>query len=309
MKTLITIIALVLGSTVLHAQKDTLTNDQNEIVEIWDVVAVYKEGTDGRGNPRSYVSEMKGEIQNYDATTGLITFKGQDGRMYSFKSGDYKYFEYDKQFVKKAKKKAVLKPRKETEFEISAGFRATYINFNDSFSPDDYYAWSGGGNTDLPIALYVGVGKYLAREHYVGLNGEIALTSYGSSYFSGGLRYNYHYDGYKKNVAFYLPVEIDYFRANYDENYQVNDTVIDTSGGGISIYYPSDKKMEYTLSAVSLSLGQGFGFIMNNKHSLAIELSLIKYFPMGVKFKNLDRDAPDVKFSGSGMRLSLIYNL
>lgn len=309
MKNVLLLFVLTLFCTLANAQKDTLTNEQNETVEIYDVVAVYKEGRDGRGNPRTYVSEIKGEILNYDETTGLITFKGADGRMYSFKSGEYKYFEYDKQFVKKVKKKKELKPRKETEFEISAGFRATFINFNDNFSSDDYYVWSGGGTTDLPIALYVGAGKYLAREHYVGVNAEIALTSYGTSYFSGGLRYNYHYDGYKKNIAFYLPVEVDYFRANYDQNFQVNDTVVETSGGGTTIYYPSDQNLEYTMSAVSLSLGQGFGFIMNNKHSLSIELSLIKYFPMGVKFRNLDRDAPDVRFSGSGMRLSLIYNL
>ena len=102
---------------------------------------------------------------------------------------------------------------------------------------------------------------------------------------------------------------MNYFRSNYDQNFQVNDTVIETSGGGTSISYPSNKNLEYSLSAVSVSLGQGIGFIMNNKHSIAIELSLVKYFPFGIKFKDLEQESPNVRFSGNGFRLSLIYNI
>ena len=308
MKTIITIIAAVLLSTTLNAQNDTIPKVQNAIVEVYDVVAVYKETTDGRGRTRNYVSELKGEILNYDESTGVLTFKDKGGRMYSFKSDEYKYFEYDKEFTKKVKK-FVLRPRKESEFEISVGFRASFINFNDNFSADDYYVWSGGGTTDLPMSFFLGVGKYFSRQHYLGINGEIALTSYGSGYLSTGLRYCYQYDANKRNVAFYLPVELNYFRSNYDQNFQVNDTVIETSGGGIITYYPSDKNLEYSLSAISVSLGQGFGFVMNNKHSLAIELSLVKYFPFGTRFKNLEQEAPNVRFSGNGFRLSLIYNI
>ena len=137
----------------------------------------------------------------------------------------------------------------------------------------------------------------------------MALTSYGSGYISTCLRYCYQYDANKRNVAFYLPVELNYFRSNYDHNFQVNDTVIETSGGGTSISYPSNKNLEYSLSAVSVSLGQGIGFIMNNKHSIAIELSLVKYFPFGIKFKDLEQESPNVRFSGNGFRLSLIYNI
>jgi hypothetical protein len=308
MKTIITIIAVVFLNTILLAQNDTIPKEQNEIVEVYDVVAVYKSTTDGRGRTRNYVSELKGEILNYDESTGVLTFKDKDGRIYSFKSDEYKYFEYDKEFTRKVKN-FVLRPRKESEFEISAGFRASFINLNDNFSADDYYVWSGGGSSDLPISIFLGAGKYFGRRHYLGLNGEMALTSYGSGYISTGLRYCYQYDANKRNVAFYLPVELNYFRSNYDQNFQVNDTVIETSGGGTSISYPSNKNLEYSLSAVSVSLGQGIGFIMNNKHSIAIELSLVKYFPFGIKFKDLEQESPNVRFSGNGFRLSLIYNI
>jgi hypothetical protein len=308
MKTIITIIAVVFLNTILLAQNDTIPKEQNEIVEVYDVVAVYKSTTDGRGRTRNYVSELKGEILNYDESTGVLTFKDKDGRIYSFKSDEYKYFEYDKEFTRKVKN-FVLRPRKESEFEISAGFRASFINLNDNFSADDYYVWSGGGSSDLPISIFLGAGKYFGRRHYLGLNGEMALTSYGSGYISTGLQYCYQYDANKRNVAFYLPVELNYFRSNYDQNFQVNDTVIETSGGGTSISYPSNKNLEYSLSAVSVSLGQGIGFIMNNKHSIAIELSLVKYFPFGIKFKDLEQESPNVRFSGNGFRLSLIYNI
>jgi hypothetical protein len=308
MKIIITIIAVVFLNTILLAQNNTIPKEQNEIVEVYDVVAVYKSTTDGRGRTRNYVSELKGEILNYDESTGVLTFKDKDGRIYSFKSDEYKYFEYDKEFTRKVKN-FVLRPRKESEFEISAGFRASFINLNDNFSADDYYVWSGGGSSDLPISIFLGAGKYFGRRHYLGLNGEMALTSYGSGYISTGLRYCYQYDANKRNVAFYLPVELNYFRSNYDQNFQVNDTVIETSGGGTSISYPGNKNLEYSLSAVSVSLGQGIGFIMNNKHSIAIELSLVKYFPFGIKFKDLEQESPNVRFSGNGFRLSLIYNI
>lgn len=308
MKNFILIVALCFFGIVGRAQNDTLPNAKSEIVEVYDVVAVYKTTTDGRGRTRNFVSEMKGEIQNYDETTGVLTFKDLDGRMYSFKTGEYKYFQYDKEFTKKVKT-FVLKPRKESEIEISAGFRATFINFNDNLVTDDYYLSSGGGPTDLPMAIFLGAGKHFGREHYVGLNGELALIAYGQNYLSAGLRYCYQYDAYKRNVALYIPVELNYFQSTYNQNFQVNDSTVYTSGGGTVTTYPDYRDYTYRLSALSLSLGQGFGFILGNKHSIALELSLVKYFPFGLSFKNLDREAPNVNFSGSGFRFSFIYNI
>lgn len=305
MNKIITIIAIILFNATLNAQVDTISKQPNEIIEIYDVVAVYKESTDGRGQTRKYVSELKGEILNYDQSTGVLTFKGIDGKMYSFKSSEYKYFEYDKQFTKKVKN-FVLRPRKTSQFEISAGIRASLINFNDNFSADDYYLSSEGGNVDLPKSIYLGFGKYFSRTHYLGLNGEIALQSYGEGYFSAGVRYCYQYDAYKRNVALYLPVELNYFRSNYELGFEVNDTVYVSSD---YYYYPRNQIIEYSISAMSVSFGQGFSFIMNKKHSMAIELSLVKFFPFGTKFINLEQHSPNVRFSGSGLRLSFLYNI
>lgn len=301
-------IALLLFNFTLLAQNDTVSTEQTTLVEIYDVVAVYKTITDGRGRQREFTSEMKGEILNYDSSTGVLTFKDTDGRMYSFASNEYKYFEYDKEFTVK-NKPFVLHTRKENEFEISAGFRTTFININDNFTSDDYFLYSGGGATDLPIALYFGAGKYFNRKHFAGVEAEIAITSYGKNYFSGGFRYLYQYDAYKKNVALYVPLELNFFTSRYDQFYQVNDSVVETTPSGTITYYPKDENVEFNLSAVSLSLGHGFSFILNNKNSIAVELALIKYFPVSTTFTgNLPR-TPNVSMTGSGLKLSLMYNL
>lgn len=307
MKRIITLAFMAILSLASNAQVDTLQKDPNVKVEIYDVVAVYKEHRDGRGNTREYTSELKGKILSYDASTGLLTFKGIDGRMYSFKSGEYKYFEYDKQFTSKVKNTQVY-PRKETEYEFSGGFRVSWLAMRDDFTADDYYVNSNGGYWELPVSIYLGAGKYFSRRHFVGVSGELVVLS-DDNFLSGGLRYAYQYDAHKRNVAFYLPVELQYFHVKTDARFQVNDTVFDTQSGGTVYYYPSDLNLEYTLSALSLSLGQGFSFIMKNKHSIALELSLVRFFPFEPKYLNLDRQPPKTNFSGNGYRFSLIYNI
>ena len=78
-----------------YAQNDTIPKEQNVTVEVYDVVAVYREHLDGRGRTRRFTSETKGEILKYDESTGVLTFKGIDGKMYSYKSDQYEYFQYN----------------------------------------------------------------------------------------------------------------------------------------------------------------------------------------------------------------------
>lgn len=305
MKRIITLAITAILSIAANAQIDTLQKDPTIKVEIYDVVAVYKQHLDGRGNTREYTSEMKGEILSYDASTGLLTFKGIDGRMYSFKSGEYKYFEYDKQFTSKIKNTQVYS-RKETEFEFSGGLRASWLAIREDFTADDYYMNSTGGFFGLPVSIYLGAGKYFSRRHFVGVSGELAVLSH-DNIFSGGLRYAFQYDAHKRNIAFYLPLELQYFHGKSETLFQVNDTINDPQYGGTN--YPGNLNVDYKLSALSFSLGQGFSFIMKNKHSLALELSMVRFFPFEPKYLNLDREPPKTSFSGNGFRFSLIYNI
>jgi hypothetical protein len=312
MKGIIACLPLILLSIFSYAQVDTTKNKNNATTEYYDVVAVYHENTDGRGRPVRFTTELKGEIVNYDASTGVITFKTSDGKMYSLKNGEYKYFQYNKAFTQKNKesKKLVLRERKETQFQLTAGWRLTALNLYDNFKADDYYVWSQESNSDVPIALYFGGGKYFGRRHYAGLGGELALSSYGKNYINAGLRYVYQYDGYKRNTAFYLPLELNYFTAKYNQNYDVADTLIRYfPGGGYSIEYPSQKNIDQIMSAVSFSFGQGMSFMLNDKHSISLELSVIKLFPLSTTFPNPPERLPNVKMEGMGLRFGLLYNL
>ncbi len=295
-----------------YAQVDTTNNKTNATTEYYDIVAVYREHIDGRGRRIQYTTELKGEILNYDANSGVITFKALDDKMYSLKSGEYKYFQYNKEFSIKNKesKKVVLRQRKETQFQLSAGLRLTALDLRDNFVADDYYVWSQESNSDVPIAFYFGGGKYFGRKHFAGLGGELALSSYGKNYINAGLRYVYQYDAYKRNTAFYLPVELNYFSAQYNQNYDVADTLITYyPGGGYSIEYPSQKNIDQLMTAVSFSFGQGISFILNDKHSISIEMSLIKLFPLSTSFPNPPTRIPNVRMEGMGLRFGFIYNL
>jgi hypothetical protein len=232
--------------------------------------------------------------------------------MYSLKSEEYKYFQYNKEFTHKNKepKKIVLHERKETQWQLSAGFRLTALDLRDNFEKDNYYVWSQESNSDVPIALYFGAGKYFGRRHYGGLGGELALSAYGRNYIHAGLRYAYQYDGYKRNTAFYLPVELNYFSAVYNQNYDVADTVITYfPGGGYSIQYPSNKSIDQKMTAVSFSFGQGVSFILKDKHSISLELSFVKLFPFNTTILNPPSRIPNIKMEGTGIRLGFMYNL
>lgn len=293
------------------AQVDTTKIKTNTTSEYYDVVAVYREHIDGRGRRIQFTTELKGEIMNYDATTGLITFKALDGKMYSLKSGDYKYFQYNKEFPVKHKTTVnrVLKPRKESEWQISVGPRITALDWRDNFIPDDYYVWSQEGLSDVPIALYAGLGKYFTRKHFVGVGGELAFSSFGKNYINAGLRYAYQYDANKHNTALYIPIELNYFSATYSQPFDVADTTFTYyPGGGYSWSYPSQKSVNLQITALSFSIGQGIAFITNNKHSIALEVSVLKLFPINTSFPDEPARLPDIKMSGLGFKFNLLYN-
>lgn len=269
---------------------------QSDTTVTYDVVYLTKGGM------------LKGEILSFNEETGLMVFKDTKGVKYSLNQTEYKSFVENKVFVEKRGPK-VIKERKEDEFEVSGGFRVSFLSMNDQFTPDDYYLSSGGGVSDLPMSIYVGVGKYFTRRHFAGVSGELALSSYGSKYFSAGLRYSYQYDAQKRNVALYIPVELQYFNSRYDQWYEVNDTVVEQQGGGTVTYFPAREDLVYDLRAVSLSFGQGLSFIMENKHSISLELSFVKFFMFEPKYIGLEKAAPKSSLNGNGLRFSLIYNI
>lgn len=296
------IIALVFFNLTLMAQ-DTIPKSSNQIVEIYDVVAVYKDHVDGRGRVRQFTSEIKGEIIKYDESTGILTFKDKEGKMYSFSNSEYKYFEYNKEFVKKIKN-IVIHPRKSEGFMFSAGLSASYMNIQHNFTPDDYFINGIDSDADLPISLKLGVSKLIDENHLVGISSELALNSSVSSYFNFGARYRYLYDA-SKNTAFYFPVELKFSHNTHSYQYQVNDT---TFTDNMDWSYPTDLQTDITLNAIELNLGQGISFAMKNEKSFSLELMLIKQLMLNERFQNSKNIDPKSEFGITGLKLSAVMN-
>jgi hypothetical protein len=302
MKGLLILTLLLLPAFLVKAQPDTLPKSPIT-AEIWDVVAIYKEHTDSRGVTRKFTHELKGEILNYDASTGLITFKDQDGKMYALKAGDYKYFEYDKQFTVK-NKQVVLRPRKSTGFDYSVGINMGYFNINQDFTPDEFYLNGFSSTADIPVSLRLGASRFLNAKSTVGLSAEYALLMGDSRYFSLGARFQYLYNT-EKNASFYFPVAVNYSNYRFGSQYQINDTLFTDP---TSWQYPASTDMDASVSAVELNIGQGISFALKNKHAFNVELLLMKQFVINQTFTTEETTDPKTAFGISGLKLGLSYN-
>lgn len=303
MKKSLICIVLVLFNLALYAQTDTISKASNTLIEVYDVVAVYKEHTDGRGKTRQFTSEMKGKILNYDESTGVLTFKGIDGKMYSFKNTDYKYFQYDKEFSSKKKQGNIL-PRKVAGFEFSAGLSAGYFNINHNFTNDEFYRSSFQSDADIPICIKLGASKYLNKNSLVGFTTEYALIMDDNSYFNIGTRYQFLYN-HNKNSALYFPVELKFSRYQFNAQYQTNDT---TFFDDLNWEYPSMSETKVALNNLEFNIGQGLSFALKNNKSLSLELMLVKQFILSQTFKNENDFPPKSKFGVSGSKLSVFVN-
>lgn len=298
-------ILLIMSNSPAWAQKDSTlkTTAANTKVEIYDVVAVYKEHKDSRGITRTFTYEMKGDILNYDQSTGVLTFKDLEGKMYSLKGTDFKYFEYDKVFTTKIKH-AVIHPRKDAGIEWSAGITMGYFNIGHDFTPDEHFINGFESSADLPVCLKLGVGKYLNTHALVGMNAEYALVMGESRYVNVGARYQYLYHP-NKNSAFYFPAELKYGRYQFDAQYQTNDTLfLDNSGW----MFPASTDTRVTSHCAELNLGQGVSFALKNKKSISMELMLFKQFMLSQKIKGIDARTPESDYGVSGVKFSVLMH-
>ncbi|MFA7272638.1 MAG: hypothetical protein WC044_02155 [Crocinitomicaceae bacterium] len=304
MKIIITFIAIALLNTALFAQNDTLSTTPNASVEIFDVVGVYRSHVDARGITRNYTSELKGKILNHDQSTGLLTFQGRDGKMYSFTSTQYEYFKYDKEFTTKIKKQKVLNPRKDAGIGFHVGLSGGILNIPTGFQQDENYVGGTTGGGDLPVCIKIGANKYLNKNSSAGLTAEYSLMGSNYTYFNIGARFQYLYNP-NKNSTFYFPAELKFshYQADYYV-YQYNDTTYTDNGKT----WPTDFNAEVTLNAVELNMGQGVSFALKNKRSLSLEFMLLKQFILSQNLKIPVSVAPKTDFNLYGAKLSLFMN-
>ena len=279
------------------AQKDTVMVDSVLYVK-FDVVHF-------KGQP-----PVRGEITSFDTNSGLVVIMDEYGITHSYTPLQYSSFEYDRLYKvrgqRKTSKKAVL-PRKESEFQFSVGLKPAWKTIRLDFTPDDYYVNALDATGQVPILLTVGAGKYFTRRHFVGLNLDFAIASLsGGKFFNIGGRYCYQYDAGKGNTAFYIPVEVKY---NYYADYMrftVNDTT-DLYGNGPE--YPGDLDIDYKFGTFGFTVGHGFAFMMNNKHSFALELFLSKDFLISERYEgSTGTSDPKINYTFNGFGFAVGFN-
>lgn len=273
-----------------NAQKDTSD------YLVYDVIYLKKGGT------------LWGEITSFDEVTGGIVFKDQYGKTYSLGREDYDYFIQDKVVVNRKKKRAqkTIYLRKDGEMAYYAGLTTEYSSFNSNLTPDNYYLGSyGATNTSIPIAFKFGAGKYMNRQNFVGITAEIPLIS-DMNYFRAGLRYQYQYDGNKRNTAFYVPFELHFSYMKPVFIYSTSDTTYQNNGWS----YPTEREVPVTLSGLDFNFGHGFQFMLQDKKSLNLELTFFKSFILSQQFTKPEEapHVPNSSISVSGFKLALLFH-
>ncbi len=295
MKNLLLLLLITVGSY-SYAQSDTTK------AETYDVVYL----TEGYS--------VRGKIMSFDPSDGDIVFVGLDGKKYFFGKEDYTSFEENLEFKKKKRKKSddaefVLNERKETEFEVSLGFTTPFTTIIGDRQSDgslylDYY------RSYNPLCLNAGFGKYFSRHHFAGLNVEFGLNTALKTFASVNLRYSHQYDANKKNVALYIPIDLqyNYLKGNMPFDMDLTDTTFSEDGVGYSTSYPTTTNIDVAYTSAGISVGHGVAFILNKKNSIALELAYFRLFVLSKSYTNIEGVEPELDFKQSGLKFSLKYN-
>ena len=246
---------------------------------------------------------LQGQILLFEEKDGDITFQDTYGRKYSITREEYKYFE-ENQIVKdrKSKRDTVVLDRKENEFEFSLGLSYGWYNPSASFTADAIYTDNFNNGSFYPINVHLGAGKYFNRKHYAGLNADFSIISTAAPVLTINGRYAYQYDAYKKNTALYVPVELGFMSLMNSTSFFVHD----------SSTFMGYRQVDYDVktSALNIGIGHGFNFMMKNKHSIALEVLVYKYFILNESFQGtLEGGTPTFSTSPIGAKLAFYVNI
>jgi len=215
---------------------------------------------------------LKGEIIIFEEEDGDITFKDLKGKTYSITRDEYRYFKENVRYYENDDKIRIIKNRKINEFEVSVGFLPAltlFENVSPILSPNIQNANFGVYGSVLPLSVSLAVGKYFNRNHFIGINGNYGVV-YASadlnSYLSGGLKYKYQYDPYKNNLALYVLGS-----ANYTS---IQGKFRDVDIYGYSNHLVREIYNTYKIQYPEIGVGHGFSWILKNKKSISLELSV-----------------------------------
>jgi hypothetical protein len=248
---------------------------------------------------------LYGEIIEFNQKDGDLTFRDNYNRNYSLSREMYDYFEENVTYSKRIRD-TLVRPRKTDEFSFMLGITQFAAGTDNGFVADDYYIWSSGNGYfyDLPICMTVGAGKYLNRQHFIGLKADVKLLSELDQFYSIGANYQFQYDGMKSNVAKYIPIRVNYGVRSSEESVDIQNLTLPPITNNIQ------QTFDITMSSIGLEFGHGFSFIGNNKHSWNLEFCFFKNMVLrqAISPQSLGGSVPNFNFSQAGAKLSLSFN-
>ncbi|MEN9988581.1 MAG: hypothetical protein RLZZ585_1620 [Bacteroidota bacterium] len=248
---------------------------------------------------------LYGEIIEFNQKDGDLTFRDNYNRNYSLSREMYDYFEENVTYNKRIRD-TLVKPRKTDEFSFMLGLTQFAAGTDNGFVADDYYliSYGSGYYFDLPICMSVGAGKYLSRQHFVGLKADVKLLSSLTHFYSIGANYQFQYDGMKSNVAKYIPIRLNYGVRSSDEWVNIQDPTMPPFSNYIQ------KQFDVNMSSLGIEFGHGFSFIGNNKHSWNLEFCFFKNMVLSQTITPVPLGAglPNFNYSQAGAKLSLSFN-
>lgn len=226
--------------------------------------------------------------------------------MYSLKSEQYEYFQYDKEFATKKKKSKVKKPtnpRKDGGLEFSIGLTGSALNVTTGFELDTNFVEGLLSRFDETVGLKIGASKYFNLNSSAGLTAEYSIINSEVRYFNLGARYQYLYNP-TKNAAFYFPPELKFSHYQSEHYYQVDEVGYTNERS----YWPKEIDALVTINALELNLGQGVSFALANKRSVSLEFMLLNQFILSEKVEIPSDNRPITEYGVNGLKLSVSMN-
>lgn len=246
-----------------------------------------------------------GEILEFNQKDGDLTFRDEYNRMYSLSREMYDYFEEDKVYQKRIKNvDSLIRARKIDELDFHVGINTLFAGINPGFKPDSYYLSSNGNGMYYytPICLSLGVGKYLHRQHYVGLNADLKAIGGPTSFKQFNLNYHFQYDAMKNNLARYIPISLGFQNLTTDETFQVADLTMPP--------FPTTivKNFETQVSSLHLAIGHGFSFIGKDLHYFNLEILFYKGLFAKHSLITNELTLPNLNYQTAGAQVKLGYH-
>jgi len=246
-----------------------------------------------------------GEIIEFAQKDGDLTFKDQYNRIYSLSREMYDYFEEDKAFQKRVKNiDSLVRPRKIDEFDFHIGLSMLMAGFDQGFIADANYvqSYSNGMYFELPTCLSLGAGKYVHRQHYLGIGIDLTALGWPNEITQFSANYRFQYDAMKNNVARYIPISFGLQKMTSLEYFDIPDMSMPP--------FPStiQKQFETNISSLNMGIGHGFSFIGKDLHYFNLEIMIYKGLWSNYTFISNELFLPKLNYKTAGAQLQLSYH-